>query len=80
MHKIINAILLTAGAQDIKTAVQISPQNISARFFILSAKNPKNGCKSDEKICEQLKIIVATGMEIFTCSAINGIIGFKKPV
>jgi hypothetical protein len=73
-------MLFTAGAQDMKIAVHISPQNIRARFFILSAKNPKNGCNSDENICEKLKIIVATGIEIFTCSAINGIIGFKKPV
>jgi hypothetical protein len=71
---------LIAGAIEIKIAVQINPQNINARFLILSAKNPKNGCNNDEKICELLKIIVATGMEILTCSAINGIIGFKNPV
>lgn len=80
INKIINARFLEAGASEIKTEVHIKPQNINARFFILSAKNPKNGCIKDENICEQLKIIVAIGIEIFTCSAIKGIIGFKNPV
>ena len=73
-------MLLAAGAKDINIEVKSNPQNIRARFLILSAKNPKYGCISDEKICEQLKIIVAIGIEMRICSAINGIIGFKNPV
>ena len=80
INKIIFTRLLLAGAKEINTDVKINPQKISARFLILSAKKPKKGCNRDEKICEQLNIIVAIGIEIFTCSAINGIIGFKKPV
>lgn len=80
IQPIITGIDLAAGTSDIKVDVKSNPQKMSARFRILSAKNPKYGCKSDEKICEQLKIIVATGMEIRACSAINGIIGFNNPV
>lgn len=80
INNIISAIFFDAGASDINVAVKINPQKIRALFFILSAKNPKYGCNNDEKICEQLKIIVAIGIEILTCSAINGIIGFKNPV
>ena len=80
INKIINAILSLAGTREINIDVNNNPQKIRARFLILSAKNPKYGCNNDEKICEQLRIIVAIGIDIFTCSAINGIIGFKKPV
>lgn len=80
MNKIIREIFVAIGTSGINTDVNISPQNISARFLILSAKNPKYGCSNEENICEQLKIIVAIGIEIWACSAINGIIGFNKPV
>jgi hypothetical protein len=80
INKIIKVILSLAGTSEIKIEVNNKPQKIRALFLILSAKNPKNGCNNDEKICEQLKIIVAIGIDIFTCSAINGIIGFKNPV
>ena len=59
---------------------KISPQNIKDRFNILSAKNPNIGCKSDEKICETVKMIVAIAIEIPIFAAINGIIGFSIPV
>ena len=73
-------ILFDEGANVIKQEVNINPQKINALFLILSAKNPKNGCNNEANICEQLNITVAIGMEILTCSATNGIIGFKIPV
>jgi len=80
IKKIINGIFEVAGTKDINIEVNNNPQNINARFLILSAKNPKYGCNKEEKMCEQLNIIVATGIEILACSAINGIIGFNNPV
>lgn len=50
MNRTIKYTCLTAGAKDINIAVKINPQKINARFFILSAKNPKYGCNSDENI------------------------------
>ena len=80
INKIIDVKFLEHAASGINVAVKINPQNMNILFFILSAKYPKIGCKRDENICEQLKIIAAIGIEIFTCSAINGIIGLRKPV
>ena len=58
----------------------INPQNIKERFTLLSAKKPNNGCNNDENICDIVKIIVATAIEIPILAAINGIIGFNTPV
>ena len=80
MNKIINGIDFEQAASGINREVKINPQKINALLRILSAKYPKQGWSIEEKICEQLKIIVATGMEILICSAINGIMGFKNPV
>ena len=80
IHKSITLICEETGTSEMKIDVNSNPQKINARFRILSAKNPKYGCNKDEKMCEQLKIIVATGIEILICSAINGIIGFRSPV
>jgi len=63
-----------------KIEVNIKPQNINALFKILSAKNPNIGCIRDEKMCDILKITVAIAIVIPSLAAINGIIGFKKPV
>ena len=73
-------MFLQVGTNEINVAVNNRPQNMNMRFLILSAKKPKYGCNNDEKMCEQLKIIVAIGIDILICSAINGIIGFKNPV
>ena len=64
----------------IKIEERINPQNINDRLTILSAKYPNNGCKSDENICETVKIIVAIAIERPIFAAIKGIIGFKTPV
>jgi len=80
IHKSIMLIWDETGTSEMKIEVNNNPQKMKARFLILSAKNPKYGCNNDENICEQLKIIVAIGIVILICSAINGIIGFKNPV
>ena len=59
---------------------RIKPQNIKNRFRILSAKKPKTGCNIDEQICEILIITVAIAIEKPSFAAINGIIGFRKPL
>ena len=47
---------------------------------MLSAKKPNNGCSILEHICEILIKTAATAIENPNFAAINGIIGFKKPV
>jgi hypothetical protein len=80
IHASIVGIFTVVGTRVINTDDSNNPQNINALWRILSAKNPKIGCKIDAKMCEQLKIIVAIGIEMFACSAINGIIGLSNPV
>ncbi len=53
---------------------------MNERFLILSAKNPNMGCKSDENICETVKITAAIPIDIPILAAIKGIIGFRIPV
>lgn len=79
--KISKKVMLGAlGVKGTKIEERINPQNIKNLFSILSAKNPNIGCSMDEHICETLIINVATAIEKFNFEAINGIIGFKKPL
>ncbi len=79
-NRIKSGRVFVIGANDIKMAVNNSPQKINILFRRLSAKNPKIGCKSDEQICDMLKTTVAIAMLMLSLAAMKGIIGLSMPV
>ena len=80
MHNTRIKILFETPVKGIKQDDKISPQNIINLWYELSAIYPITGCKRDENMCETVRTIVATAIEIPIFAAINGIIGFTIPV
>lgn len=80
MKKTSNVVLFETTDAGIKIDDNSNPQNIKSLLWLLSAKNPKIGCNSEENICETVSITVAIAIDIPIFAAINGIIGFNTPV